>query len=118
MRVHHIPPVSKSKHRLASVLCDLAGNLDYILIKGAAHEVKVAEEESLFDVEANCQDVGGIAADKASHFLQTEHLLAEDHLLVIRHHNDQGDIKYVLKPSTGTMLAAIPLQKTSQEPTW
>lgn len=111
MTFHHIAPVSKSEHRLAHVLRDEAGNLDHILIKAAAHEVKVAEEKRLFDVKANGQDVGGVAAGKASHLLQTEHLLAKDDLLVIRHHNDQGDIEYVLKPSTGTMLAAIPAPK-------
>lgn len=108
MTIHHVAPVSESEHRLARVLRDVAGNLDHILIEAAAHEVKVAEEKRLFDVEANGQDVGGVAAGKSLHLLQTEHLLAKDHLLVIRHHNNQRDIEYVLKPSTGTMLAAIP----------
>lgn len=84
----------------------MTGDLDHILVKGTSHEVKVTEEEGLLDVKADGQDIGGIASSEFLHLLEAEHLLSKDHLLIICHHDDQGDIENILKPPRDHIMLA------------
>ncbi len=58
-------PVVESEYRLALVPRHAATDADDILVKGAAHELEIAEDECLFWVETQCDNVAGVLAREA-----------------------------------------------------
>jgi hypothetical protein len=88
-------PIIKTKYCSCDVQSDMLGDSSYVLVECPSHVVVVAEYESLLGVEPNSNDVLCIGGSIALYFLDCS-FFGEDILLIVREHDYQGHIEYIL----------------------
>lgn len=89
--------VCETESALGLVGGDALRDLDNVLIESTAHKLEITKDERLLHIEANRDNVGGILPRVLLDVGYGE-CGAEQELLVVRKHDDEGDIKHILQP--------------------
>ena len=76
--------IVKAEGRLCLVVCDLARDFGDILIEWATNICVVAEDERLFEIEANSDDISGIEPRKLFHLNDLELMLEQEFFIVCK----------------------------------
>ena len=90
-------PVIKAKDGFALIPSHASADLDYVLIKGASHELKVAEYKGFFRIKAERYNVSCILLGEFDDVLNGK-ILLEQKLFVVCQHDDERNVEYILKP--------------------
>ena len=88
-------PIIEAKDCSCDVQSDMLGDSSYVLVECSSHVVVVAEYECLLGVEPNGNDILCIGGSIALDFLDCS-FFGEDILLIVREHDYQGHIEYIL----------------------
>src|SRR5437763_7476398 len=106
----------ESKDGLTLVRGHASGNLDDVLVEGAAHEFEIAKDEGLLWIESAGDDVLGILLGVLEHIWDGQ-ILLEQVLFVVREHDDQRHVEDFLYPPAVTPISYLYMMPTTGQPT-